>query len=155
VFWAYAIPFLPGCSGLQPGLIARCADAAETAAFDQLYTAITKEHSYWCCAAEVQPFTSFKYSLPQPLSSEYRHLSSSTEWCGGGHLLLITKQIMFPLLAILADGASVWEPPELALPTWCDEVRANERQREFVLYANHPCQFLTNSSAALEAAAIA
>ncbi len=54
-----------------------------------------------------------------------------------------------------AGGYVPWEPPTLELPKWCADIAANERQREYVMYANHPCQFLTNATAAGIAASYA
>lgn len=63
--------------------------------------------------------------------------------------------IACPLLSLFAGGYTVWQPPTLELPKWCADIAANERQREYVLYANHPCQFLTNATAAAIAASYA
>ncbi|KAL4447981.1 hypothetical protein ABPG75_005200 [Micractinium tetrahymenae] len=55
----------------------------------------------------------------------------------------------------LTSGYTPWEPPTLELPKWCADIAANERQREYVFYTNHPCQFLTNTTAAAIAASYA
>ena len=38
----------------------------------------------------------------------------------------------------------------MQLPAWCDKV--TPKNQEYVRYANHPCQFLTNMTAARVAA---
>jgi hypothetical protein len=49
-----------------------------------------------------------------------------------------------------AAGYVPWEAPLMQLPAWCDKV--TPKNQEYVRYANHPCQFLTNITAAQVAA---
>ena len=80
---------------------------------------------YWCCAAEGGGETSiFLYELPPPYAAEG------------------------------LSGWQPWQPPVLQRPAYCDRTDLTPSEVETVAYANHPCQFLTNSTAAAIAAAI-
>ena len=80
---------------------------------------------YWCCAAEGGlDKAAFWYQLPQPL--------------GEVHI----------------RGYAPWEPPGMARPEWCDSPNLTPGEKEWTSYANHPCQFLKNATAAAIASAL-
>jgi len=63
------------CRGMRPGLVFGFDDPARTAAFDEQWAAITRDHLYWCCAAEDWKYSSFPYHKPRPLASEWLAVS--------------------------------------------------------------------------------
>lgn len=46
-----------------------------------------------------------------------------------------------------------WEAPTLQVPQWCD-ANMDERNAGYRRFANHPCSFLRNATAAAIAATI-
>lgn len=213
---------------MKPGLLAGFADAQQNKAFDGLWGRLTRDHTYWCCAAEIGPWTSFKYELPQPFSSKSAQPLACRLWYNGlhwpvlaashsqyqlliaspavvqtslvpraarqqpshpptahqgllmspavrsacpkdvcpcrlhavceliilGHSSLLSACSFLLLPPCSAGGYHPWQPPTMEVPKWCADIAANERQREYVFYANHPCQFLTNKTAQAVAAAL-
>lgn len=53
-----------------------------------------------------------------------------------------------------SGGYAPWEPPGMARPGWCDSPSLTPPEREWTSYANHPCQFLGNATAAALASAL-
>ena len=57
-------------------------------------------------------------------------------------------------VAAAAAGSAplaAWEPPKIAMPRYCGH-DVGPKNREYLLYANHPCQFFNNATAAMIAA---
>lgn len=79
---------------------------------------------YWCCAAEDFDKAPFWYQLPQPFGD------------------------------IHSSGYGPWEPPGMTRPDWCDSPSLTRTEREWTSYANHPCQFLVNATAAAISSAL-
>ncbi|KAL4446836.1 hypothetical protein ABPG77_008080 [Micractinium sp. CCAP 211/92] len=79
---------------------------------------------YWCCAAEDFDKAPFWYQLPQPFGD------------------------------IHSNGYGPWEPPGMTRPDWCDSPSLTRAEREWTSYANHPCQFLVNATAAAISSAL-
>lgn len=80
---------------------------------------------YWCCAAEGNlDKAAFWYQLPRPFGDMH------------------------------SGGYAPWEPPGMARPGWCDSPSLTPPEREWTSYANHPCQFLGNATAAALASAL-
>ncbi|KAL4434049.1 hypothetical protein ABPG75_000490 [Micractinium tetrahymenae] len=103
---------------MRPGLIRGFDRLEDSLQFDQLYKNITEE-MYWCCAAEGGfERAAFWYELPWPFGEIHTH------------------------------GHSPWEPPGMARPEWCDSADLSPGEKEWTSYANHPCQFLANATAA-------
>ena len=53
-----------------------------------------------------------------------------------------------------AEGYAPWEPPALQLPHYCDQPHPDKRNEMYAQWANHPCTFLRNATAAAEAAGL-
>jgi hypothetical protein len=53
-----------------------------------------------------------------------------------------------------ASGYAPWEAPTWEAPAWCD-AEMDQRNAGYRAFANHPCSFLRNATAAAIAAAIA
>ncbi|EFN57248.1 expressed protein [Chlorella variabilis] len=84
----------------------------------------------------------------------FQKITEQLYWCcaaeeSHGHALFHYK-----LPRSLSAGYRPWTAPVMLLPGWCDQPEPNQRNREALAYANHPCQFLTNATAAAIAAAI-
>lgn len=54
-----------------------------------------------------------------------------------------------------AEGWKAWQPPQLLVPAWCDQVSAKFNNDKWARQPNHPCAFLRNETAAAVAAAAA
>ena len=80
---------------------------------------------YWCCAAE-----------------------------GGGETSIFWYELPPPYADVARSGWQPWQPPMLQRPAYCDRTDLTPSEIETIAYANHPCQFLNNSTAAAIAAAI-
>ena len=163
---------------MHPGLVAGFASPAASQAFDKQYTEITKD-LYWCCAAEGNGlWANFIYERPKPLAGVARRgagwgwvrwraaaavqlLQAASCCCFG--LPCAKKFEAFGCLTLpvlcpcppccpgpVPQRGVPWEAPLMQLPAWCDKV--TPKNQEYVRYANHPCQFLTNITAAQVAA---
>lgn len=58
-----------------------------------------------------------------------------------------------PHCPLTTGGYAAWEAPTLQLPSYCD-VEMDKRNSGYRAFANHPCSFLRNATAAAVAAAI-
>lgn len=47
-----------------------------------------------------------------------------------------------------------WQAPVLERPTYCDDPNLSPAEKESISFANHPCQFMSNATAAAISAAI-
>lgn len=150
---------------MQPGLL-RGFDVRDNAvAFDAFFGRITGQ-LYWCCSSdEGIERAEWPYALPPPLAGECAW--SGAPPGGSGGCLLWRMREMRCLIAphaagmphtwrpLPADGQAVpWQPPVLQLPAYCDDPGLSEADKEIVAFANHPCQFLRNATAAALAAAL-
>ena len=162
---------------MQPGLLEGFGSVDQQRAFDALFQNITREDFNWCCAAVggSPEWASFPYARPRPFASEPWSLrAAALHFAGGGGrcsswlaaisgLALASRHgsgcclpgnpLSTTGLNPSTGGYAAWEAPTLQLPGYCD-AEMDERNRGYRAFANHPCSFLRNATAAAEAAAI-
>ncbi|KAI3434762.1 hypothetical protein D9Q98_002822 [Chlorella vulgaris] len=83
----------------------------------------------------------------------YTDTTRELYWCCGAHAIRgVPNSFAYELPRPFSAGYQEWRAPVLQQPTYCTNV--GRENQEFLAYANHPCQFLHNSTAAALAAAL-